>query len=70
MNYVLISFYNRGRSDTDQRWVIYGHRGIGDNDLVGEEDTREKALIAAHKFGVPVFQGYERTEGFIRKLSV
>lgn len=56
LQYKLITFYNRG-DESYPMWDVYGHRGFGDNDSLGEYQTEEEAMKRAHSFLLPVMRG-------------
>ena len=70
--FILISFYNTGGYFTNQRWSVYGHYGIDNNDHLGDFDTKESAVLFANdKYRLPVIQGQGASiEELIEKLLV
>ncbi len=59
-DYILITYYNRGTT-IRPLWDIYGHRGIGDNKLLGTFPVKticaEQAASMGDLFQCPVMMG-------------
>jgi hypothetical protein len=57
VDYVLISFYNRGTA-LDPIWSVYGHRSLSFNDSLETFKTRSQAIEYCHSLNnIPVIQG-------------
>jgi hypothetical protein len=55
MNYVLITFYNRGTT-VKPLWEVYGHVSEIENHHLETFKTRTSAIEYAHAFCAPVLQ--------------
>lgn len=56
MQYVLITFYNRGTME-NQVWDVYGHRAPHDNDCIASFGNEQDAMFEAHGYMLPVMKG-------------
>ena len=56
--YVLITFYNRGR-ESAPIWEVYGHRRAHWNDCVGSFSTAAAAMKKAFEFRLPVMHHFD-----------
>ena len=56
MNYIMMTFYNRG-SEESPIWEVYGIRSEFNNDHIGTYHSESEAMVKAHEFILPVMRG-------------
>lgn len=68
--YLLISFYVTERRNQNKVWEVYGWRGAGDCDDLGEFNYEMDAVYMAFTFGLPVIMGEGGVvDGLARRLE-
>jgi hypothetical protein len=69
MQYILITYYNRGTSEKPI-WEVYGHRSPYDNDLIASFENKQDAYLEAHRYELPVMQGVSNSMRIARAISI
>lgn len=56
MKYIMISLYLTGPED-NEKWSIYGHIGLGNNEHIESTKSKVEAFEFAHGYCLPVMIG-------------